>query len=109
MKNLINTNLIKNLGLDNLSPEDQEKLILRISDTLYEAIIARSLGKLSSKDKTELEYMLAHNPTSESLGAFIYEKVPQIDQIAEEEITSFKKIVLSTYHTAFVRSKVHSS
>jgi len=100
MKKLINVNLIKSLGLEYLSLEEQEKIILHASDIIYDSIITRSIGKLDSKAKIELEFMLAHNPSSEEIGKFLYEQVPHLDRIAEEEITSFKKIALENFHTA---------
>lgn len=100
MKKLVNVNLIKSLGLEVLSNEEQEKIILQISDVIYDSIITRSIGKLDKKAKVELEFMLAHNPSSDELGKFLYEKVPHLDRIAEEEITSFKKIALENFHTA---------
>lgn len=100
MKSLVDVNLIKALGLDKLPPEEQEKLLLQIGDVIYESIIGRAIKALNVKDKIELEHMLADNPSFETIGEFMYAKIPNIDKIAEEEIGSFKKIALDTFRTA---------
>jgi hypothetical protein len=100
MKHITDKNLIKTLGLDNLPPADQEKLLLQIGDCIYEAIIARTLKAMTPTDKVELEHLLAENPSFEIIGEFIYSRVPNIDTIAEEEINTFKKIALDTIQVA---------
>ncbi len=97
MKKIADINLLKSLGLDALPVADQEAMLLQIGDVIYESIISRVLGELKSKEKTDLDYMLTHNPTPEQIGEFMSEKVPHIDQIATEEIEAFKSIALKNH------------
>ncbi len=101
MKQIIDTKLLQQLGLDTLPIKDQERLMMSIGDAIYDSIIARAIRAMNSKDKVEFEHMLADNPTFDSLGEFIYKAVPGIDKIAEEEIKSFQKIALETFQSAY--------
>ncbi|MEN9647806.1 MAG: hypothetical protein RLY57_610 [Candidatus Parcubacteria bacterium] len=96
MKHLIDTNLIQTLGLDKLSPEEQEQILVDIGDVIYQSIISRAIQALSNKDKVELDHLLADKPDFDQIGNFMYEHIPHIDRIAEEEINNFKKIALQT-------------
>jgi hypothetical protein len=96
MKQVVDNNLIVSLGLDKLSPAEQEHILADIGDVIYDSIIARAIKEMSDKDKIELEHLLADRPDFDRLGEFIYTHVPHIDRIAQEEIVNFKNIALNT-------------
>jgi hypothetical protein len=96
MKHLIDNNLIHTLGLDKLSIEEQEQILVDIGDVIYSSIISRAIQVMSNKDKVEFDHLLSDKPDFDKLGEFIYEHVPNIDRIAEEEISNFKKIAIDT-------------
>ena len=96
MKKIIDNNLIVSLGLDKLSPAEQEQILVDIADVVYDSIISRAIKAMSDKDKTMFEHLLADHPDFDTLGEFIYTHVPHIDRIAEEEINNFKKVALET-------------
>jgi hypothetical protein len=102
MKNLIDNNLIHTLGLDKLSIEEQEQILVDIGDVIYSSIISRAIQVMSNKDKVEFDHLLSDKPDFDKLGEFIYEHVPHIDKIAEEEISNFKKIAIDTVQGVLV-------
>jgi hypothetical protein len=69
---------------------------VEIGDVIYDSIIARAIRGMSEVDKNQLEKLLAGSPDFDILGEFIYTHVPHIDEIAEEEISNFKKIAIDT-------------
>jgi succinate dehydrogenase flavin-adding protein (antitoxin of CptAB toxin-antitoxin module) len=96
MINISDANLIQTLGLQNLKETDLKKILSDIGDVIYESIIMRAIKSMSEENKQAFEQLLSENPTHEVLGEFIYNNVPNIDKIAEEEIVNFKKIALKT-------------
>lgn len=96
MKQIIDNNLIHSLGLDKLSLDEQEQILVDIGDVIYSSIISRAILAMSNKDKVEFDHLLADKPDFDKLGEFIYEHVPNIDKIAEEEISNFKKVAFDT-------------
>lgn len=101
MKQIVDTKLLAQLGLDTLPLAEQEKLMMSIGDAIYESIMARAIRVMNTKDKIEFEHMLSDNPSFDTVGDFIYKAVPTIDKIAEEEILSFQKIALETFQSAY--------
>ncbi len=99
MKTIVDNNLILSLGLDKLTPEEQEQILVDIGDVIYDSIISRALRELSEKDKIELDHLLADRPDFDRLGSFLHDRVPHIDRIAAEEINNFKKLALDTVNS----------
>jgi len=90
--------LNKELGLENLSQEEKEKIILRFGESLLKRIIFRVFQSLSEQDRKNLEAL--QGGSEESINKFLTEKVPGLEKIREEESMSlmndFKEFIEET-------------
>lgn len=58
-QDFLQADLIKELGLEDLSQEKKDELILRIGELIQQNIVLRVLDELSEKDKEEFDKVLA--------------------------------------------------
>ncbi len=76
--------LNKELGLENLSQEEKEKIIARFGESLLKRIILRIYQFLSEQDRKDLEAL--QNGGEEKINKFLTEKVSDLEKIREEEL-----------------------
>ncbi|MDI6717572.1 MAG: DUF5663 domain-containing protein [Patescibacteria group bacterium] len=85
-------NIIKELGMDTLSEKEQEELILSIGNIIRQNIILQILQELSEADKNEFDKLLGEKPDDqEAIFKFLKSKIPNLDEITNEEISKFKE------------------
>ncbi|MDO8443254.1 MAG: hypothetical protein Q7S81_03315, partial [bacterium] len=105
-KNMDLTQLLnKELGLENLSQEEKEKIISRFGESLLKRMIFRIFKLLSEQDRKNLEALQGGEPADapsspkasdgrskamagkeEKINKFLTEKVPNLENIKEEEL-----------------------
>ncbi len=88
---LLNINLVKELGLDSLPAEKKSALIDQMSGVVESRINLEVLSILTEEDKKELDKVLDSNG---DMVAFLREKIPNFDLMVAETIANFKKEVL---------------
>lgn len=72
--------LIKELGIDKLSPEKQEKLLLQMNEVIQQRILLLVAEELNEDERKELDVLLTNeNATPEQLDAFLAEKSPELE------------------------------
>lgn len=90
--------LNKELGLENLSQEEKEKIIVRFGESLLKRIIFRIFQLLSEQDRKTLEGLQGGD--EEKINKFLTEKIPDLEKIREEEsmalMNDFKEFVKET-------------
>lgn len=87
-----NINLIKELGLDVLSAEEQQKAVLNIGRVIRQNIILRVMGILSEEEKDEFDTLLGEKADDEeTIINFLKSKIPNLEEIIQEEIKKFKE------------------
>jgi hypothetical protein len=94
MNNIIETNLITQLGLDLLPQEEREKILLDIGEIIFRGVIMKVMDVMNEKDKNDFEKVLDEANKSEDddqIGIFLMEKVPNLDAIVSTEVENFKK------------------
>jgi hypothetical protein len=92
MANVINQNLIQALGIDKLPEEEQTEVLMDISRVVYQNIVLRVLDELKDEDKDEFDAFLEKTPEDqEAIYEFLKTKIPNLDQIAAEEVEKFTK------------------
>lgn len=92
MKDALKQNIIKELGLDTLSPEDQEEAILNIGRIIFQGVLIKVMGEMSEKDKDEFEKILTEKPDDEdAILEFLKSKIPNLDEVVNEEVAKFKR------------------
>lgn len=97
MDKYLKANLITKLGIDKLPPEKQADLLLKIGETIFQAVIARVIEELSEEDRIAFDRILDEKKDDEdAVFTFLQSKLPNLDEIVNEEIAEFKKESLET-------------
>lgn len=95
MSNPLNIDLEKELGLDNLPLEQQRDILANIGETIFGGVIARVIEVLDDSGKDELSAILEkednEEDNEEELLKFLEEKVPNFQDLVNEEVADFKK------------------
>lgn len=99
MDKYLKANLITGLGIDKLPPEKQADLLLKIGETIFQAVITRVIEELSDEDRTAFDLLLderKEKDDDDAIFTFLQSKLPHLDQIVNEEIAEFKKESIET-------------
>lgn len=91
----ISKDIIKEWGLQSMSPEKQEEMVERIGRMLYQAILVRSLDILSEKEQNEFDTILDNDDTTpQNVLAFLESKIPTFQTLLSEEKMNLKRDIL---------------
>lgn len=82
--------LVVDLGLDRLSPEKQEALLLKMGEALTKRIFIDTMEKLGESGMAEYEKLMDNNPSQEDVEAFLTNKIPDYDAFVEKIVEDFK-------------------
>jgi hypothetical protein len=92
MKDILKQNIIKDLGLEALSEEEQEEALLSVGRIIFQAVLIRVLQELDDQGKDEFDKLLSEKPNDEeAILKFLTEKVPNLNSIVREEVSKFKQ------------------
>ncbi len=90
---LLKKNILVELGLQDL-PEDRKlNLLSRMSDLIQKRVLLRVIKSLGVEDKQEFDRLIG-TENEQNIFRFLISKVPNIDQITDEEVISFKEEVI---------------
>lgn len=84
---------IKELGLENMPVDEQEKLIDRMAKIVNERVILRALDSLTEEETKQINANLISGETEKAM-KMVDEKVPNFDVIMSEEIAKFQEEML---------------
>ena len=88
---LLNIDLVKELGLDSLPPEQKKALIDQMQSVLESRINLEVLSILTEDQKKELDKVL---DSDQDLLQFLRSQIPNFDILVAETVANFKKEVL---------------
>lgn len=77
--------LIKELELENFTAEEKNEILTQLTDSLLKRLMARVYGNLNPADQKEFE-KLADAKDQAGIEKFLAGKIPDLDQIREEEL-----------------------
>lgn len=80
--------LLKRSHILALAPEEQEEAFAELGGQLFTRVVARALDLMSADDQAALGALFDTDADGEKVLAFLQEKVPNISDIASEEMTS---------------------
>jgi len=99
---MLNKNLIKELGLENLPPEQQEEISMETGRVIYQNIVIRVLETLNEEDSEEFEKFLDEkSDNQDEIYEFLKSKIPNLEEIINEEVAKFKSGAISIMKAAF--------
>ena len=84
------TQLIKDLGIDTLSQDKQNELIIKMTEVLLKRIFLETMDKLGENGREEYEKMTEGDIIPEQVEAFFKEKIQNYDEMVQGIIGDFK-------------------
>ena len=82
--------LIKDLGIDTLSQEKQNNLIIKMTEVLLKRIFLETMEKLGEQGREEYEKITQEEVTPEQMEAFFKNNIKDYDKMVEGIIKEFK-------------------
>lgn len=83
------------LGIENLSPDEQEELLLDINELVLRGALMRLVGTMDGETKDDFEKLLDSDPDDEEVEWFLEERVPDSGKALEETIQEIRDDILS--------------
>lgn len=92
MPNLLGQDIVKDLGLDAMSPEKQEEILERIGSLIFQATLIRVLELMTDEEHDEFdEFFELNQGEPEKIFEYLETSVPNFGDILEQETEKFKK------------------
>lgn len=94
----INRKIAKDFGLANMSDEEQEKMVERIGNLLFESVTERAVDAMDEKMAEQFDGLLetAGNDYRQII-SFFKSNVPGFDKIVTEELSRLKRATSSIF------------
>ncbi len=77
--------IIKELGLEAISQEEKDKVLVQIAESLSKRLILRAHDRLSESGQKEFDALVTQGDTVK-ITEFLAEKVPDLGEIRDEEL-----------------------
>ena len=94
-QNLLQQNLSRLLGIDELSLEEQSAFLSEVGDVIFQTSLVRLVSSLSESQQHALEDYIDTNPEPEVLLAHLLEHYKEFSTILEEVVIEFKEDALN--------------
>jgi len=82
--------LIKDLGIDTLSRDKQNELIIKMTEVLLKRIFLETMEKLGEQGREEYEKIIQGEVNSEKVEAFLKEKIKNYDDMVQVIVDEFR-------------------
>ncbi len=89
--NSLNDKIKNSLDITGLPESEQEEIILRVGGLIYQNVLLRVLETMGARDKTSFDALLDKNPSQEEVFLFLTEKIPNLQELIDEEAIKFKE------------------
>ena len=87
--------ILTSLGLEDLSEEEQQTLLLDIQSLIFKGTMVRILEKMNDEEKEAFNAFLESDPSEDEMMSYMEEKVPQAKDAALEAISELKNDILA--------------
>jgi len=87
---LFHTTLIKEFGLESLSPEEQEDYIDQVGELVLQGVLIKSLSALSPEQALQLEAMIDAGKEQEDILHFLQTSIPSFVNLVQDEVAVVK-------------------
>lgn len=88
--------LIKDMGIDTLSQDKQNELIIKMTEVLLKRIFLETMDKLGERGREEYEKMSEGEISAEQIEVFFKQKIQGYDKMVEGIIEEFKGEMIAT-------------
>ncbi|MEA2007408.1 MAG: DUF5663 domain-containing protein [Patescibacteria group bacterium] len=84
--------LVKELGIDKLSKEKQEELLVQMGEVLQQRIVLRIVEEFPEDKKDELlKVFESKDKSPDEINAFIEKNLPNAEELVLDEIGAYKR------------------
>jgi hypothetical protein len=87
--------LIKDMGIDTLSEDRQNELILKMTEVLLKKIFLETMKELDDQSRDEYAKMLEEEVAPEKSEAFLKEKIQNYDKMIQGVVDEFKNEMMT--------------
>ena len=92
MNDEIKQKIANDFGFADLPPMEQERMIEKVGNMLFESVLERSFDSLSEQDLTDYENMLGESGADyQKIMSFFKARVPTFSSIVSSELSRLKK------------------
>ena len=88
--------LINDLGLDTLSQDKQNDLIIKMTEVLLKRIFLETMEKLDDKGREEYEKITQSEVTPEQIEAFFKNNIKDYDEMVRGIVEEFKTEMMAS-------------
>ncbi len=85
------TDLMKELGLDNLPEDKQDELVIKMTEVILKRMFVETMGRLNVSDQEKLGEMMESQATPEQIENFLKEKIADYDAMLAGIVEKFKE------------------
>jgi hypothetical protein len=84
--------IVEDFGLENMSSADQDSMIEKIGNLLFESVVERSVDMMDDRVVSDFEKELdTAGGDYSKVVSFLKEKTPGFDEIVSQELTRLKR------------------
>jgi uncharacterized protein (DUF849 family) len=94
-KQLLQTNVIDEMGLQNLPPDQKQALLDKMAQTVQGRVLDRVLDTLSADQRQQFESLLATDADPAKLDEFLKQNIPDYDKLVLEILMQFKQEMIT--------------
>jgi len=95
IKELLEKDLFKELGLDGMPDEEKLGLMADITKVVMQGMFLKVMEHLKPEDRVELDRMTAAGAEPEAAQQFIESKVPNLEELLKEAVAEYKEMMLA--------------
>jgi len=88
----LNKKIAKDFGLENMNPEEQERMVEKIGNLLFESVIERSMDAMNEKTMSDFDSVITEaGDDYPKVLSFLKTNVPGFGSIVAEEMKRLKR------------------
>jgi hypothetical protein len=92
MSEEFNKKIAKDFGLENMDTEEQERMIEKIGNLLFESVIERAVDVMDEATMNDFDSVITNAGSDyQKLVSFLKERVAGFDKIVTEELSRLKR------------------
>ncbi|MFH0804024.1 MAG: DUF5663 domain-containing protein [Candidatus Zambryskibacteria bacterium] len=92
MNEEFNKKIAKDFGLENMDSREQEKMIEKIGNLLFESVVERAIDVMDEGAMNEFEEAITNAGSDyQKIISFLKSRIPDFDKIVSEEMSRLKR------------------
>jgi hypothetical protein len=92
MNEEFNKKIVKDFGLEGMDSREQEQMIEKIGNLLFESVVERAIDVMDEEAMNEFDGVIENAGSDyQKIISFLKSKVPSFDKIVSEELSRLKR------------------